>query len=766
MRSLLACVVCIPLLLSSTLLPWAATEGPRFRRVVLDDAYIAYERDVGDIDGDGDNDLVAVQEGDTTLQVFRAPDWKRSTLVSFAGIDRYPRADDLKLADMDGDGDLDVVTRLGSAPTSDAAGIAIWCENLGGARFAQHLIGKSLEYVKDIVVTDFDRDGRLDVAMRMDSRTQLWLRDADGWSEVVFTHPPHEGMEAGDLDGDGDPDLVLNGYWFPTPDSPAEARVAANYARKVIDEAWFNQTGDWTANSCKVVVGDFDGDGRNDVAFSHSERPGFAVAWYRSPTPKVDGTWSKREVAVVDYGHTLQAADWDLDGDVDLLVGGMIQSRHRGLKLLLNEGAGTAWRESVIQSDGSYSAEVGDIDEDGDLDIVGIRNWNSAPTYIYRNDANDGSRLKSWSYHRISAGHVRTFGLGFLDVDGDGDLDIASGPFLYLNPGRPLSGTWARIPLPQGLHAFSTLDVDGDNLADLLAQKDNAGADRIDLYWIEAARPDGTAWVPPVRIGDVPRSDHPEGFQGYKVDQLVAGGRPEVVVSTMRGLYYFSVPAAGAASGAWPRTFVAANDSDEGIGVADVDSDGFRDITFTSGKDKTVKWVKNPGDGSGGWRVFTIGSFSEADWPDRCEAADLNGDGRVDIVVTEENSGAAPDALACWWEQPAAGATEPNWRRHTIATQSTMNSLDVGDVDRDGDIDLVLAEHRGAKRIAVWENDGLGTFRERLVGRGRESHLGGRLADLDGDGDLDLVSIAYDDFTMLHLWRNTSPSPRVDQRRR
>ena len=188
MKPLARSVLITPLLVISTLPPAAATEDPKFRRVILDDAYIAYERDVGDIDGDGDNDLVAVQEGDTTLQVFRAPTWKRSTLVSFTGTDRYPRADDLKLADIDGDGDLDVVTRLGNAPTSDAAGIAVWCENLGGgAKFTQHLIGKSLEYVKDIVVADFDRDGRLDVAMRMDSRTQLWLQDAAGWSEVVLS---------------------------------------------------------------------------------------------------------------------------------------------------------------------------------------------------------------------------------------------------------------------------------------------------------------------------------------------------------------------------------------------------------------------------------------------------------------------------------------------------------------------------------------------------------------------------------------------------
>jgi hypothetical protein len=360
---------------------------PSFELVILDRAYIAYERDVGDIDGDGDNDVVAVQEGDTHLQLFRAPDWTRATLVTFSGSHRFPRADDLKLADIDGDGDLDVVTRLGAGPSDDGTGLAVWCENLGRAtRFNPQVIGNSPEYVKDIVVADFDRDGRPDVAMRMDSRTQLWLQNPGGkWVEVLLTHPPHEGMEAGDLDRDGDVDLVLNGYWFPTPNTPAAAREGKNYTRRVIDAAWCNQTGDWTKNSCKVAVGDFDGDGTNDVAFSHSERAGYEVAWYRSPTPTDDGSWSKHSVAVVDYCHTLQAADFDQDGDVDLLVGGMIQSQHRGLRLMLNTGKGAGWKPQILPSDGSYSAELGDIDNDGDLDIVGIRNWNSAPTWIYRN---------------------------------------------------------------------------------------------------------------------------------------------------------------------------------------------------------------------------------------------------------------------------------------------------------------------------------------------------------------------------------------------
>jgi hypothetical protein len=367
--------------------PTAARAGLNFQQVVLDESYIAYERDVGDIDGDGRNDVAAVMEGDTTVQVFSAPTWKRSTLITFTGEYPYPRADDFKLADIDGDGDPDVVTRLGKGPSDDGAGIAVWCENLGGGKFVQHLIGKSPEYVKDFVVKDFDRDGRLDVAMRMDSRTQIWLQQAGGkWTEVLLKHPPHEGMEAGDLDGDGDPDIILNGYWFETPDSPAACLAAANYKFHVIDTAWFSQTGDWTKNSCKVVTADIDGDGKNDVVFSDSERAGFPVTWYRSKSPRVDTSWSKHPVTVVDFCHNLQAADFNWDGKIDLLVGGMPKSRHRGLKLMINGGGGTNWTEFAIQTEGSYSAEIGDIDNDGDPDIVGIRNWNSAPTWIYQND--------------------------------------------------------------------------------------------------------------------------------------------------------------------------------------------------------------------------------------------------------------------------------------------------------------------------------------------------------------------------------------------
>lgn len=360
--------------------------APEWTYVELDSSYYLYERDIGDVTGDGRPDVVGVQEGDTTIEVFASPDWQRSTLVSITGDNPYPRADDFKLADIDGDGDLDAVTRAGPGPADDGPGAATWMENLGdGSGFEAHEMGTSPEYVKDIAVDDVDLDGRVDVVMRMDSSTQIWFQESSGWSDVVVSHPAHEGMELGDLNGDGRPDIVLNGFWLETPGSSGAAREAENYAQHDIDEKWWGKDGDWTAHSAKVAVADIDGDGHNDVVLSNSEQAGDPVTWYRSDVPDGSGRWTAHPVVDIDYCHNLQAADFNGDGINDLLVGGMVSSDQRGLRVLYNDGTGEEWSESVVQADGSYSAEIGDVDNDGDLDIVGILNWDSAPSWIYRN---------------------------------------------------------------------------------------------------------------------------------------------------------------------------------------------------------------------------------------------------------------------------------------------------------------------------------------------------------------------------------------------
>jgi len=227
-------------------------------------------------------------------------------------------------------------------------------------------------------------------------------------------------------------------------------------------------------------------------------------------------------------------------------------------------------------------------------------------------------------------------------------------------------------------------------------------------------------------------------------------------VSSGNGIYYFRVPV-NPEAGNWPQVHVNSAPSDEGLAVGDIDRDGNLDIAATTGDAKGVVWYKNPGNGGSDWTGYEIGNFADALYPDRTEVADLNGNGRLDIIVTEENGGTS-DAQTYWWEAPA-DPTTLNWTSHLIVSQGTTNSLDVADMNNDGSPDVILAEHRGSKTLSIWANSGQGAFNEQIVSTGHESHLGGQTVDLDGDGDLDIVSIAWDESNLVHLWRNDALTP-------
>ena len=732
---------------------------------VLDAEAIAL-RAVGDVDGDGKGDIVAAggAEDDSstyrgTLAWYAYPDFAKHILGDAADLGYVA---DIELADVDGDGDLDL-----ALPDSrnEVYRRVFWFENPrpqgdpAAGPWPRHLVAElgPGSAIKDLAVVDLDRDGRLDLVTRLHDSLAFWLqRDGNTWAQrLIEGLHLKEGMDAGDLDGDGDPDLALNGYWLETPADP----LRDEFRQHVIDDKWFTQhKGGWRANNCRVCVADVNGDGRQDVLLTSSEYKGFPVSWYESD-PREPDRWHEHRIGQLDYGHSLLAADLDDDGDTDVIAAEMPRYDAPWPVLVYRnlDGAGRRWScQTLSDTTGSYILAVGDLGGDGDLDLVGCRSFDRPPLEIWENHLlDDRLALARWTVLCADSTRERivypgdrkprtAMGLALADLTGDGLCDIASGCYFYRNPGGDLAGLWPRTTFPEPLDALLALDVNGDARADLI------GRTLRDLCWLEARDAAGEMWE--VRhVGALPEDRHGTS-QDYRTAQILPGGRPEIVLVSGQTLLYFVVPDDPGET-PWPATIICEKCIGGGIAVGDVNGDDLPDVAgavVSEERGTDAVWWGNPGNGAGDWTMHHLGHTPHSG--DRYELADLNGDGRLDLVVSEETRS---DGAGLYWFAQPDDPGRRDWPRTQLAVQWTTNSLDVADLDRDGDLDIVCAEHRGPKQVQIWENLGNGAaWRKRVISRGVENHLGARTVDLDGDGDLDLVGIAWDAFPFLHIWRN------------
>jgi hypothetical protein len=706
----------------------------------------------GDLNGDGQIDVVSTAStpGQGGMVWYEYPTWSKHVIDAEGGF-----SDDLQTVDLDGDGDLDIVV-----PEVRSSEVR-WYENpspRGNPAFAPwriHVIGKYSDYefecAHDVEVGDLNGDGKVDVIVGNQKwepprpvnkpEVVIYLQNhPDSWTPAMISRTYGEGTAIADLNGDGRPDLVRPGYWLEAPADP----VHGTWTERTIIAGWSDRAG--------VTVADINRDGRVDVLLAPAESEG-RISWFET-TDAQGGKWTEHVIdPSIDFVHTFKVADIDLDGSLDVVVSEMQQSKRKRVGFYLNQdGKGGTWRLQIVGTTGSHNIRAVDIDRDGDIDP------NHAPMEMWRNLLTDQRRRSSlsldrWTYIEVDSSRgkwgdfakpewLRYFGLAFGDINGDGLSDIVSGRYVYLNPGGNMTGKWHRMTFPINVDAMLVTDVDGDGQADIIGQAVP------DVYWLKPIDPQGETWKP-TKIGTLPQGTDWNG-QGYALAHLnIKNGKPQIVFSSGQGIYYFVIPA-DPTKGAWPRVEITSEGYDEGVGVADFNGDGLLDISARYGKDgKNVAWWQNPGNGAGNWTQHHVGHTDIE--MDRNATADLNGDGRPDIVVTEESVWSGDSVY--WFEQP--GDSDPAWVPHRLVTQFTTNSLDVADVNNDGSPDIVTAEHRGTKKLQVWENAGRGaSWIEHLVSTGRENHLGARVADLDGDGDLEIIGIAWDGYTSLHLWRN------------
>ncbi len=279
--------------------------------------------------------------------------------------------------DLDGDGDLDL---LGTDGKPEGAGLVL-AENMGSGRFRIHdrLALGAGDFLQGACVVSIGGGENSAVALSWHraERTEL-LRIPERRIETLSTLTNNEGLAVGDFDGDGDDDIHLGTAWLEQlPDNAWQAHEAL--ALSVRD-----------ADPDRVEAGDIDGDGDLDavVGCEHAA----LLIWAENPG-EGRSPWIEHRIAADGLHQSLDLGDLDGDGDLDVVSG-----LHKGageVFIYLNQDGGSSWSRSTVDpGDGAVDHHEGtrfaDLDGDGDLDIVSI-GWTIPVLTLYENPGGHGS---------------------------------------------------------------------------------------------------------------------------------------------------------------------------------------------------------------------------------------------------------------------------------------------------------------------------------------------------------------------------------------
>jgi len=415
-----------------------------------------------DIDGDGDLDLLTASELDDKIAWYENFDGLGSfSLPKIITLDANG-ANDVYAADIDGDGDMDVLSS--AVYGNDIA----WYENLDGqGNFSSLiLISDDANNARSVYSKDLDGDGDLDVLSANSSGSKLaWYENIDGLGtfgnqQIISSSLSGPfSVYAGDLDGDGDNDVLC----------------ASSFDGKV---TWFENTnGQGTFGTEQIITtsasgaefvtaADFDADGDLDVlstSFIDDK-----IAWYENIG---QGSFGAQQIIsnLADDPRSVVVKDLDNDGDLDILS---VSSFNNKISLYENtNGLGDFVIQQIISSDfGDLSVHAADFDGDGDIDVVSSKG-NNAYTFENLNGIGNFSSAKPVI---PTTDEPRSIFPADIDADGDFDILCASEDDNKISWFENLDGqgTFGVQKVVSSLEdAISVLaaDVDGDNDLDIVA---------------------------------------------------------------------------------------------------------------------------------------------------------------------------------------------------------------------------------------------------------------------------------------------------------
>lgn len=368
---------------------------------------------VGDLDNDGDLDLVFPEQGsvDNDISWFENINgelFKHQIHGELDGI-RIP-----KMVDWDGDGDLDIFATVASGAIGSTEDELILYENIDGENFINWRLHDALDHAADVEFADIDGDGDLDAfATARDADDLVWLRN-DGFqanwvTDTIFSEGNQPlGIATDDLDGDGDADVVMCS-WNDDKVFGFLNDGSGNFNPLVIDASIDGPT--------EAEIADLDGDGDKDIAVVATETANSVVIYLNDGSEN----FSEQILFSGEVGQDIEIGDWNQDGIPDVFAC-FTDSDVHVIGFIYDNGS---YMENTIQlqNDDVHSIKLYDIDKDNDLDIISGHGgtFNMEPI-LYANIFTENEIENSIPLTDNEDGYITGIDVG--DVDNDGTPDI------------------------------------------------------------------------------------------------------------------------------------------------------------------------------------------------------------------------------------------------------------------------------------------------------------------------------------------------------
>lgn len=656
-----------------------------------------------------------------------------STLRSFGAVAAQ--------GDLNNDGKIDLVFNgSGAVPFALGTGAGSWGT-------IHPLFNPDSAFTDISLVVDLDMDGDQDILTTSHLTPELFFHQNTGNGEFADAALiPLNGLPNGyvwnwlrvvDLDQDGDQDLV-GLIQYPIG-------LNTNYRIAWVEQADVNNWADAvTFPSFEVSGGtdlfDIDNDGDQDVVFgigSYNDQTG-SIKLLRN---NGSGAFSEEYVVPITNSfiprNSLKVADLDLDGDQDMFIIGWNGISQTGLYVIENDGA--SWAAPVmvpLSSNLDHDPVYGDIDSDGDLDLI-ERTLDGDSIVWLRNNGigNAMTSMPTVPSNMVSDGNALNK-LTLIDADNDSDLDLLypfHGLSLSLDQGNGVFGPGFPVLWPVGptIDIVSVTDFDLDGREDVIESTSCRS-----LAWSRSesngvfSAPTWVAWTSAyvypdqVFVHDLNNDAYPDIVFFENESRQIIVVRNEAASSFSS--YSIAMP-------------VGTNEILRLFQVADLDADGDLDVVYAGDTDTSVQCLINDGNGNFSGPLDTQAPFV---WPPGIPyVEDMNDDHAADLLTMRPDDQGV-DRLVYWRNNGTGSFTVVD----TIAVAAGIGGI--FDLDEDGDEDVLFVDTWSGTRFDWVRNDqgqwsGKMMLFQNTSGPSAESVLDIDLFDLDGDGDKELFYTDY-----------------------